>query len=275
MRGRRKAVFSRSLFAAIALSLILAAPARPQDRQSTLAAREAKAQELRITLYHYYEKPTDTGRLLMDLDETGWGRLEFVLGFLAGVFAKYPEAIEVAKGTKLGRETQSAVFHSLRLADRYSDAIAAARQWGWPLDQMTRVEMVTPLHQLKVEHRSTLDGLLGASLATGDEAYVRQIYDYYDGVVSAGDIDVRDIVATALLKPRSDKDAIEALKRKYSTEALKRLNLASWALVMLEGQAREHKFVAAALDRYAKEKLGSPTNEGFAQLRSAIAAKGR
>jgi len=259
----------------IVFSLIFAGPARPEDAQGIRSAREAKAQALRATLFHYYEKPTDFGRLLMDLDETGRGRLEFVLGFLAGVFAKHPDAIEVAKSTKLGRDTQSAVFQSPRLAEKYPEAIVAAKQWGWPLDQMTRIEPVPPLRQLRVEHRSILDALLGASLATGDEVYVRQIYDHYDSVASAGDVDIHDIVAVALLKPRSDKDGVEALKRKYSKNALKRLNLASWALAMLKGQAREHKFVAEALDRYAKEKPGSPTNEGFAQLRDEIAAKAR
>src|SRR2546423_2320576 len=101
MQRRRKRICGRSLFVAIALSLILPSPACPQDRQSTLAAREAKAQELRVTLFHYYEKPIDVARLLMDLDETGRGRLEFVMGFLAGLFAKHAAAIEIAKGAKL------------------------------------------------------------------------------------------------------------------------------------------------------------------------------
>ena len=124
---------------------------------------------------------------------------------------------------------------------------------------------------MKVEHRSILDALLGASFATGDEAYVRQIYDCYDSVASAGDVEVRDTVDAALLKPRRDKQAIEANKKKYSTDALKRLNLASWALLMLAGQAREHKFVADALDRYVKAQPNSPAAQGVNELRAAIA----
>ena len=152
------------------------------------------------------------------------------------------------------------MVQSLRLADRHPDAIATAKQWGWPLDQMPTIKPVTPLRQLKAEHRATLDALWGASFATGDEAYVHQIYDCYDSVASTGEVNVRDIVAAGLLKPRRDKETIEAMEKKYSKEALKRLSLASWALVLLEGHAREHKFVAQALDRFAKEKPGSATN---------------
>lgn len=114
--------------------------------------------------------------------------------------------------------------------------------------------------------------LLVASFATGDEAYVRPIYAYYGSVASLPGVDVRDIVAMVVLRHRPNKDAMDVITKKYPQDTLVRLVYAASALWSLESNGRQHKFVATALDRYAKEKPKSPATEGLAELRRAVAA---
>jgi hypothetical protein len=117
------------------------------------------------------------------------------------------------------------------------------------------------------------DVLWAASFATGDLAYVRLIYDYYDSVASMDGVDVRDLVAISILRGRPDKDAMKAIKRKYSQDTFMRVVFAASALWSLESNARQHGFVAAALDLYAKENPDSPTTLGLAEMRKAAAAR--
>ena len=220
----------------------------------------------------YYETPSDLAWLLADWEQAGGPSRNAMMGFLAGLFAKHPERIKVATATKLGRQVQAAVVQGLLFADRYPEAIAAAKGWNWPPEQMAHIKPFTPLRQAKPTQPGTFDILWAASFATGDEAYVRPIYDFYDTVASMAGIDVRDMVTIVLMRGTRNKEAFDAIKQKYPQETLMRVISASSALWSLESNARQHTFVAAALDRYVKEKPGSPASEGVAEMRKAAAA---
>jgi hypothetical protein len=220
----------------------------------------------------YYETPTDVAWLLADWEQAGGPSRDAMMGFLAGLFAKHPEQIKVATVTKLGRQAQVTVIQGLLFADRHPEAIAAAKGWNWPPEQMAHIKPLTPLRRAKPTQPGTFDILWAASFATGDEAYVRPIYDFYDAVASTTGVDVRDMVAIVLMRGRRNKEAFDAIKQKYPQETLIRVISASSALWSLESNARQHKFVATALDRYVKEKPGSPASEGVAEMRKAAAA---
>ena len=128
---------------------------------------------------------------------------------------------------------------------------------------------MTPLRQAKANHPSSFDVLWAASFATGDPAYVRPIYDYYESVATLPGVDVRDLVSIFMLRHRPNKEAMEALKNKYPQDTFIRVVFASSALWSLDSNARRRKFVAAALSGYQKEKPGSPASAGLAEMRKA------
>jgi hypothetical protein len=260
--------------AGIAASLLLAAIPRH------LGAQEAgghpnvapNLRDLGAAISRYYEKPVDLPRLLADWEQAGGPARDSMMGFLAGLFAKQPEQIKIATAAKLGRPAQAAVIQGLRLAGRHPEAIAAAKSWDWSAEQMAPITPLRPLGEVKPTQPGSFDIFWAASFATGDEAYVRPIYDYYDTVASTADVDVQDIVAIVTLRARRDRAGLEAIKQKYPDATFRRVVNASSALWSLESNARQHKFVASALDRYVKEKPGSPAIEGLAELRKAVAS---
>jgi hypothetical protein len=247
-----------------ALSLFCATASFAQEQRVAPSATD-----LDRAISRYYEKPVDIPHLLSDWEKSGVGGRDAMMGFLAGIFAKQPEQIKIVTAATFGRQTQAAVIQGLRLADRHADAVAAAKSWGWPQEQITPITPVTPLRQAKVSHPSSFDVLWAASFATGDPAYVRPIYDYYESVASLPGVDVRDLVSIVMLRHRPNKEAMEALKNKYPQDAFMRVVFASSALWSLDSNARQHKFVAAALNGFQNEKAGSPASAGLADMRKA------
>ena len=269
MRAGLRPILRAIRLAVVPLLLLSATASLAQDR------RTPTVNELGAALSRYYEKPVDIPTLLAELEKSGVGvdARDRVMGFLAGLFVKDPGQIKIVTATTtFGRQTQAVVIQGLRLAGRHADALAAAKAWGWPPDQMAPITPVTPLRQAKVSHPSSFDVMWAASFATGDAAYVRPIYDYYESVATLPSVDVRDMVALVMLRHKPDKDAMEALKNKYPQDTFMRIVFASSALWSLESNARQHKFVATALSGYQKEKPGSPAATGLAEMRKAAEA---
>ena len=228
------------------------------------------ATDLDRAISRYYEKPVNILILLSDLERSGVIGRDPLMGFFAGIFAKHPEQIRtVTAATSLGRQTQAMVVQGLRLAGRHADAVAAAKAWGWPPEQIAPITPVTPLRQAKANHPSSFDVLWAASFATGDPVYVRPIYDYYESVAALPGVDVRDLVSIMMLRHRPNKEAMEALKNKYSQETFVRVVFASSALWSLDSNARQHKFVAAALSEFQKGNAASPASAGLVEMRKA------
>ena len=203
--GGRSACRNLALAIAFALCLTSAGPVslHAQDGRSNAPAIDAREFEQRIS--RYYEKPTDLQRILSDWEQLGGPGRDAMMGFLAGIFAKSPKEIGTATAARLGRPGQALVIQGLRLADRHPEAVSAAKRWEWPPEQMAPITPVWPLRQSKPEHPSSFDVLWAASFATGDDAYVRPIWDYYDSIASTAGVDVRDIVAIVFLRNQRDK----------------------------------------------------------------------
>ncbi len=231
--------------------------------------------ELQTALSRYYEEPFDVPRFLSEWERQFGSFFSVHMGFLAGLFAKHPEKIETVTAMKLGRQTQFIVVEGLRMADRHDKAVATAQSWGWSQDQIATIRPGFPLHRLRPDQQNSFDILWGASFATGDAIYVRPIYDYYAAVAAQSDIEVRDIVVVAVvIKAKSGSDnEVMPIFTKYPPGILVRVTHAAEALWSLESNARQHKFVAAALDRYVKEQPAAPAAKGLNELRSALARR--
>jgi hypothetical protein len=127
------------------------------------------------------------------------------------------------------------------------------------------------LRQATATQPGTFDVLWAASFATGDPAYVRPIFDYYASVAAQDGVDIQDIVAFVIARGGANKEAIQAIAKKYPRETLQKVVFASSALWSLSSNAGQHKFVAAALARYLEAQPASPAAKGFVELRAALA----
>jgi hypothetical protein len=275
VHGSNRSLWTRQFVAFGILAMLLAALTLGAPRawgQAAQRSPEAAAalKHLEAAITRYYERPVDVVKLLLDWEQlNGQGR-EALMGFLAGLFVKYPAQIQTLAGAKLGRHGQVVVIQGLRLADRYPEALGAAAGWGWPQEQIAHITPVIPLVKAKAEHPSSFDVLWSASFATGDHVYVRPIFDHYAAVAARQDIDVRDIVTLVMARHRPNKEAVETIGKKYSRDVALAVIVAAAALWSLESNARQHKFVAAALDRYTQERPDTPAVKGLHELRASL-----
>jgi hypothetical protein len=221
----------------------------------------------------YYQRPFDIPTFLVSWENAGRPGRDGVMGFLTGVFAKDPARVRAVTHAQIEPRTQPVVTMALMLAGKTPEAKDAAQRWGWPPERMAKIAGMPPLLSHKIERPDQFDLLWGASFATADPVYVRPIYNYLETTASTPGIDAEDIVALIVLRARPNKQAMEALGRKYPREIFIRLVVASSALWSLESNGRQHKFVAAALDAFAKEKPGSPAAKAINDLRAQIARR--
>lgn len=231
-------------------------------------AQSMDSRQLETAMMRYYERPVDLLTILTSWEKLGGPGTDSMMGFLAGYFAKYPDKIEQVNRAPLGQKAQLLVVQGLRLADRANAAKVAAWHWNWPADEHAKIIAVTPLAKAKATGPQTFDVMWGASFATGDATYVRPIYDFLSGVMSEPGIDVSDIVTMVAVKHRvASQDAVKQMAGKYPKETFVRIAHASSALWSLESNARQHKFVAAALEQYAKQQPPSPAIKAIDDIR--------
>jgi hypothetical protein len=257
------------IFALLVLLPALAAPSASLAQSAQQApAGSMDSRQLETAMMRYYERPVDLPTMLMSWEQLGGPGTDSMMGFLAGYFAKYPDRIPQVTKAPLGQKAQLFVVQGLRLADRTNEARAAAQQWNWPASEAARITPVEPLIKKKIAIAPHFDVMWGASFATGDAVYVRPIYDYLSAFFSEPGTDVGDVVTMVAFKHRvASQDAMKQLAGKYPKETFVRIAHASSALWSLESNARQHKFVAAALEQYAKQQPQNPAVKAIDDVR--------
>lgn len=256
----------KKLFASLSMGMVVAAlailPVQAQNTSPLAGVVDAKT--LGVAISRYYEKPFDIPEFLAKWQQFGRPGMEGMVGFLAGIFVKHPAEIRRVTAVAFDGTTQGVIVTALRVARRNDEAKKAAWAWNWPVEKLPAWN-TRPFTSLPVIAPGVLDAFWGASFATGDSAYVRPIYDYYLSVAGQSDVDVRDIVNLARTRRALNKEA----SAKYSRETLAKIIIASSALWSLESNARQHKFVAAALDQYARAQPRNPAVTALAEFRAA------
>jgi hypothetical protein len=246
----------------IATTLALAQTAPKADsRFATMHAAE-------LAVSKYYEQPFEILEFLTAWEGFGHPGPEGTMGFLAGVFDKHPERIAAVINAKLNDPMQKLVINALRLAGRTAEAKRAAEQWKWPAEEIAKIPPTRrPLSSVKPQTPGQFDVFWGASFGTGDAIYVRPIYDYYVAVVTQQGVDAPDLITVVLSRFQRDKSGMEAVSKKYPRDTLVRVVYASSALWSLDSNAHQHKFVAAALEQYAKEAPDSAATATLKEMR--------
>ena len=258
----------RTLFRTLVLSALLATSAQAQAPQQQPLSNLPRIER-------YYEKPFDVPAYIQAWEKAGRQGSDAVLGFLAGVFTKSPQQVARVGALTLEKPAQLIIVQALRFAQKADDARMFAQRWGWPVDELARIAPVPSLLTTRPEQPGHFDTFWGASFATGDAAYVRPIFDYYAGATTEPDIDVNDIVAVVVSRSKSDKDTTDQIARKYPRERLRWVIFAASALWSLDSNARQHRFVATALDSYVKESPASAASKGVLAVRAALNAPAR
>jgi len=253
------------------LALLTAgAPCAALAQNAQPPAAPLDARQLGLAMTRYYERPVDIPNMLVMWEKLGRPGPESMIGFLAGLFTKHPDKIATAIKTPLELNTQVFIVAGLRLANRTHEAKAAGQQWGWSSEQIASITPVEPLATKKVATAGHFDVMWAASFATGDATYVRPIYEFFADFASQPGVDVRDAITMVMVKHGIiNRDAVKDLAKKYPQETFVRIAHASSALWSLESNARQHKFVAAALEQYAKQQPQNAAIKAIDEVRKA------
>lgn len=259
---------------AVVLALATLALVAVSDAQTAPNGDKPRLSEYQAALGRYYEKPFDIPTFIHDWEKSSRRSENVVLGFLTGLFAKHPEqADKLAAGT-FQPPTQLAIILSLQRADRVPEAKRVAERWGWSAQQVASITPVPLLNQIKADHPEVFDALWAASFAGADARYVRPIYDFYVRTASEEGIDAADMTTIALARHSGDVGTVRALASKYSQSVFPRVVYAASALWSLESNARQHAFVAAALDGFLKEQPDSKATKALQEYRDRVRAMG-
>jgi hypothetical protein len=241
---------------ALFLSFAVAAPCASLAQTAQPApAQSMDLSQLTAAMTRYYQRPSDIVTILTSWEKLGGPGADNMMGFLAGCFATKPDQIGRVTKAPLGQKAQLVVVKGLRLADRTNDAKAAASHWNWPASEVAKLNPAI----LVTKGAQTFDVMWGASFATGDATYVRPIYDYLAAFLSEPGVNAADVMTMVAVKLRiANPEAVKEMAGRYPKETFIQVAHAASALWSLESNARQHKFVAAALEQYAKKQPQSP-----------------
>jgi hypothetical protein len=261
-----------------ALALIILGCLPPAHAQEKPKAPPPALSEYGVQMSRYYEKPFDVPAFLTSWQRLGGEGRDAMMAFLAGLFVKHPDQIRIVTARSYERHAEATVIQGLRLAGKTPEALRAAERWGWPPEQMKPITPVVPLARIKADSPQAFDLLWAASFASADEIYVRPIYAYFASVASEKGVDPADLAATALARHARNTDVGRTLSAKYPRDVFIRIVYAASALWSLESNARQHRFVAAAVDRFVKEQpdtVAAKTFTGYARQVRALGAPQR
>ena len=181
--------------AVILTILAITAPSNLFAQSSDTTQRPVSAAQLGKAVAYYYERPFDVPKFLTEWERLGSLGTDATTGFLVGVFTKEPNRTQPIVSAKLQPQTQTIVIDALQLARRTAEAKAAATQWGWSAERISKfIVLPQPIQAVRLRHPKQFDIMWGASFATGDASYVRPIYEFYAAVSEQQGTDVRDIV---------------------------------------------------------------------------------
>lgn len=191
-----------------------------------------------------------------------------VIGFLAGLFVKYPDRMDWIGG-QFEITTQTAVAAALMLSGHADRATQVADDGEWPAKVRGWLAGVpTSLMDMPIRTPSDLDILWGASFATGDPAYPRRIAKFFAGIAESGSFPIDELILVSRFR-RAPKfqDYLVTLKDKYGRDSFIRLVDGATALWALGSNAKQHDFVNTMVEA---EIAAAPASETAYALRRVL-----
>jgi hypothetical protein len=111
-----------------------------------------------------------------------------MVGFVAGLAVKYPDKIMSMFPASLSPKGRHVAVLGVRVGGLKDRAQQLARSYGWSEEEIAKAGQGGVIQSVRITSANDLDILWGASFASGDARYVRQILDFYAGVVNRKEI---------------------------------------------------------------------------------------
>jgi hypothetical protein len=236
-----------------------------QGGVSVVAAAHAEEPQADLTYFYRQPSPERVARIVAAFNASGSAEKPNagLVGFLAAVFLKYPDAIGRMIPAGLDPRVQAMVAAALWLGGQHARATEV-------LDDLRRsgneapnlVDFPAGLDAVRAQGAEQFDLLWGASFATGDPRYCAKILEQYARVANE-DGNAEDLVA--IVRARATNADLRWLAAKRGSAKFVELAVASSALWSLRSNALQHEFVRAMVDAYVKAHPGEPAAKALTQ----------
>lgn len=190
-----------------------------------------------------------------------------ILGFIAGVAAKYPDMIDQMFSPSMGENERRMAVYGVRMGRSVERARELARRLGVPESQFSQLDIGSTLLERDMMSPSAQGMLWGASFATGDPRYAQRILDQYVAIANRPDINLDDVVHSIRIMPGYSADIIAKLKQSQGDKVALDVWLAANALWTLERNSSLHDFVKVLVDAYLSAHPDTPASAAFRRVR--------
>jgi hypothetical protein len=208
-------IWLRAAFLSCALCFFAESSAVAQQSQPT-------SDDKLILFFYKNPQPEKLSVLLSGLQQSkaNWNAYPPIAGLLSVVFAKYPEWSDKLSASSLDERAASAVLAALQLSGQPAKAVAFRNKRGEQgFDQRLSLEFAglpDQTDKLRISTPTHIDIFWGASFASGDGRYVRNIIDFFAAIANKS-----DLVAT-LPKLLSASAAVRAMDWSASRKSMAR-----------------------------------------------------
>lgn len=262
----RRACLSRRLLtlaAVVALTLGTAALA-PGGVSVSSAQTSVVPDDGHSALTFFYRQP-DASRvpgIIAALEPQGTtnAQLPPILGFLAGLFTKYPEKIDIFLTPEPGPRIRRAIVLALVMADQGEKAARQAKVWGIDIDP---IRNAARLSAVRLVAPGDFDLMWGASFATGEARYAEAVFDFFAAFANREDVEPEDIDTVANFRRTRNSDALKAVARKYGPDRAREMIAVGAALWSLRSNAQQHPFIQAAIEKRLEAQGASRAHRAY------------
>jgi hypothetical protein len=190
-----------------------------------------------------------------------------MLGFIAGVAAKYPDRIDQMFSPSIGENERRMAVYGVRMGRSVERARELASRLDIPESQFSKLDFGATLLERDMMSPSAHGMLWGASFATGNPRYVQRILDQYVAIANRSDINIDDIIHSIRIMPGYSADIIAKIKQAQGDKAAFEVWLAANALWTLEQNSSLHDFVKVLVEAYLSAHPETPASAAFRRVR--------
>jgi hypothetical protein len=256
----------------VLLGLIFTGPASAQFAPTGGTPNPINNVILQTTMVKYYESPKGVNvvAILKIYEESTKDRdsMPPIIGFMAGLFTKYPTKIDSFLPEKPTAFEKSVISSALRLTGQSARLSRLQEAWGGPARDILVQSVPQKIGQIRPVNGDGLDVLWGAFFATGELRYVQPIIDTYVKFANASEQKAEDALTVGrFINTRGDPTAMRAVVARYPQAERMPMIIASTALWGLKANGSTHKPVSRFLSQYEAKNAGTPAGKALKTYR--------
>jgi hypothetical protein len=239
----------------VLIGLIWAGPASAQFAPTSSRSNPINNVVIQTMMMKYYEKPAGInipGVLkIYEAEAKDRNAMPPIIGFMAGLFTKYPNKIDSFLPEKPSAFEKSVISSGMRLAGQTARLSQLQNAWGGPAKDIVEQSVPQKLTQIKPTNGDGLDVLWGAFFATGETRYVQPILDTYTRFANMSEQKAEDaLTLVRFIEKQGDAASLRAVFVRYPETERPALILASTALWGLKANAKSHSPVARFVTQF-------------------------